>query len=244
MNTLINEINRFHTKDICIKSIYLLKKNGYNNINLDMMYGLPNQTLIDIKNDLEIIEKLDIQHISYYSLILEEKSVYGVKYKDLDTLLDEDLEHEMNLLINKTLKNSEFKHYEISNYSKENYESYHNKLYWKRYNYIGCGASAAGYIDGINTHNSNILSSYFNGESETYETSIEEQKQQFFWLGLRMLDGVDLDDYIAKFNEDPIQKFNINELIDKELLIKNNKNLRLTERGIMLGNIVFRHFIK
>ncbi len=241
---LIKEMNRFHNKDMCFKAIKLLKDNGYNNINIDMIYGIKNQTLEQLKDDLNTIKILDIEHVSYYSLILEENSVYGRLYKDLESLIEEDLEATMNELVIKQLKEFGFNHYEISNFSKENKESYHNKLYWKRSEYIGVGASATGYINNKTTANSSVLSNYLNGEKEVFETTLEEQKEEFFWLGLRMIKGVNLNDYIKKFNEDPMIKFDIEKLITLKLLEKNGNILKLSNKGILLGNTVFRHFIK
>ncbi len=242
-NNLIKEINRFHTKEMCIEGIKLLRKNGYKNINIDMIYGIKNQDIDLLKEDIKVLKELNVEHISYYSLILEEKSVYGIKYHQLDSLIEEDLEASMNELVIKSLKELGYKHYEISNFSKENYESYHNKLYWRREEYIGVGASATGYLDNKTTANSDILSHYLSGKKEVFDNTKEDQKQEFFWLGLRIIDGVNLDDYIKKFNEDPFKKFNINELIEQGLLIKEGSILRLSDKGILLGNSVFRAFI-
>ncbi len=240
---LIKEMNRFHDEEMCINAIKLLKENGYENINIDLIYGVKNQTIEQLKYDINMLRILDVKHVSYYSLILEEKSVFGKKYTDLDSLIDEDLEANMNEIVIEELKKIGFSHYEISNFSKENFESYHNKLYWKRCEYIGCGASATGYLDGKTHANSNVLSEYFNGEKEQFNTSIEEQKQEFFWLGLRMISGVNLDDYIEKFNENPLDKFDISKLEKLGLLALNGRFLKLTPKGILLGNVVFRYFL-
>ncbi len=146
-DNLIKTMNRFHNKVMCINGINLLKYNGYNNINIDMIYGVKDQTIEQLESDLNILESIDVKHVSYYSLILEEKSVFGKKYAELDSLIDEDLEAIMNEKVITYLKNIGYTHYEISNFSKENFESYHNKLYWKRSEYIGCGASATGYLN-------------------------------------------------------------------------------------------------
>lgn len=241
---LIKTMNRFHNKSMCEKGIDLLKKNGFNNINIDMIYGVKNQTIKQLESDLNILKELDIKHVSYYSLILEEKSVFGRKYSDLESLIDEDLEGNMNDLVIKKLKEFGYNHYEISNFSKENFESYHNKLYWERSNYIGCGASATGYIDGKTIANSNILSRYYNGEKDVIISEIEERQREYFWMGLRLIKGVSIKKFIDTFNEkNPIEKFNINKLIDMDLLELNGDVLRLTNKGILLGNSVFMHFI-
>lgn len=240
---LIKEMNRFHNELMCINGIKLLKDNGYNNINIDLIYGVKNQTIDQLKYDLNMIKKLNVEHVSYYSLILEEKSVFGKKYDGLDCLIDQDLEASMNEVVISTMKENGYKHYEISNFSKENYESYHNKLYWSRDEYIGCGASATGYLNGTTIANSSVLSNYLNGEKETYLNTIDDRKQEFFWLGLRLIDGVNIDDYIKKFDEDPLVTFEINKLIEQELLVLKGNILSLTDKGILLGNAVFRHFI-
>ena len=149
-DTILESINRKHKKADVINSIKLLKENNINNINIDLIYGLPNQRLEDIKNDLNIFYALNIPHISYYSLILEDKTVFSylIKNKKLE-LPDDDLVADMYDYISNDLEKNSYKHYEISNYSKAGFESKHNLLYWNQDEYVGVGLGASGFINNL-----------------------------------------------------------------------------------------------
>lgn len=227
------------------EKIELLKINGITNINLDFIFGLPNETIDDINFNLNCIRELNVNHVSYYSLILEDKTV--LSYQLLNNKLSlpcDDLTSQMFQLIINKMKELGYHHYEISNFSKEGYESKHNIIYWNLDEYIGLGASAASYYDNKRKYNSKFLTNYMmDNDIIIEEVETEIKKGEYFWLGLRMIDGVSLEKYHKLFNSNPFEDFKIQELIDKGLLIIENDNLKLTSFGLEHGNYVFAYFI-
>ena len=243
---VIKAIRRHHNKEIVLNAINNCNILGLNNINIDMMYGLPNQDLSSVKNDLAIIKDLDIKHISYYSLILEDKTILSYELNNkLITIPDDDLTADMSDLVINTLEYLGFERYEISNYAKPNYQSKHNLLYWNKENYIGVGMAATSYVNHIRWTNTTNISKYINASySPLVENlSIDDEKKEFFLMGLRKITGVNLNEYYYKYKENPILKFNLEKWINKGFLEINDSYLRFTKKGIDLGNIVFEEFI-
>ena len=240
-----DKVNRYCNYEELKYKISLLKENGIDNINLDFIFGLPNETISDIKNNLKCISELDVKHISYYSLIIEDKTVLTYKLNNNMISLPEKAEtEEMYYLIIDELKKQGFKHYEISNFSKEGYESKHNLIYWNLDEYIGLGLSAASYYKGERTYNSKLMLNYMlNNDIIKEEISIDLAKGEYFWLGLRKIDGVSINNYIKKFNSNPFDDFQIEELINKKLLIIENDMIKLTKTGLDFGNYVFSYFV-
>ena len=151
---------------------------------------------------------------------------------------------QMYQIIISKLKEMGFVHYEISNFAKDSYESKHNLIYWNLDEYLGLGASAASLYKGYRIYNSKLLTNYmFNNDIIKEEILIENQKGEFFWLGLRKINGVSIDRYKELFNSDPFTDFDINALIDKKLLQLDNDILKLTPFGLEHGNYVFSYFI-
>ena len=240
-----DKVNRYCNYEELKYKISLLKENGIYNINLDFIFGLPNETISDIKYNLKCISELDVKHISYYSLIIEDKTVLTHKLNNNMISLPEKAEtEEMYYLIIDELKKQGFKHYEISNFSKEGYESKHNLIYWNLDEYIGLGLSAASYYKGVRIYNSKLMLNYMlNNDIIKEEISIDLAKGEYFWLGLRKIDGVSINNYIKKFNSNPFDDFEIEELINKNLLIVENDIIKLTKTGIDFGNYVFSYFV-
>lgn len=243
--SIADNINKYCDYNILKEKVNLLKSSGINNINLDFIFGLPNESLEDVKENLKYIKELDIPHISYYSLILEDKTVLQHEISNNKIVLPNDeITGEMFQMIIKTLKEYGYHHYEISNFSKDGYESKHNILYWNLDDYIGIGMSAASYYKGIRTYNSKLLTNYmFDSGIIKEEVDIESSKGEYFWIGLRMIDGVSINKYKSKYNSDPFVDFNINDLINKNLLVIDGDMIKLTELGLEHGNYVFEKFI-
>lgn len=234
-------INRQSSYELCKEKITLLNDYGITNINGDFIFGLPQQTINDVEEDLKLIKSLDFKHISYYSLILEDKSVLGYEIKNkLISLPDIDLTADMYELIQQQLKDLGFNQYEISNFSKANYESKHNIIYWELDEYYGIGMSAASFHHMRRFANSKLMREYLNDENEVCE---EVSDGEFFWLGLRMMRGVSLTKYQQKYGINPYQKYPINDLIQKGLVELNEGYLRLTPLGLDHGNYVFECFL-
>ena len=239
-------LNRNHTKDTVINSINLLKKYGITNINIDLIFGIPNTTINDVKNDLDFFYSLKIPHLSYYSLILEEKTILYYKYnKNEIKLLDDDLIADMYEYIYKSLSNNSYHHYEVSNFSLPGYESIHNMTYWKALEYIGIGSGASGYIKPYRYTNHLDIKGYMNDFIDYKEfISTEEEKKEYMMLGLRMLDGIDINQYSKLFDSNPVEDFKLHDLIENKFLLLLDNRLRIPQDKIFIANIVYERFIK
>ena len=242
---LISAIQRKHTKSLVFQAIKWLLEVGITNINIDMMYGLPGQTLQDVKKDVEEVLALPIAHISYYSLILEEKTIlhYQLKHNQI-SIPDDDLVADMAIYITQALEKNQFKQYEISNYARIGSESIHNLGYWNCEEYIGVGASACGYLHSRRYKNQSILSRYYIEPKEEEEViSLEEAKKEFMMLGLRKLAGVSISTYYEKFKTYPEEDFELDKLFHLGLLEKEKDIIRIKRDKILLANLVFEEFV-
>ncbi len=238
-------LGRTHNKKVVFDKIKLLKENGIENINIDLIFGIPNETIDDVKYNLECFKELNIPHLSYYSLILEDKTIfsYMINNHKLE-LLDDDIVADMYDYINNFLKDNGYIHYEISNYSKKGYESKHNLLYWNEAEYVGIGLGAAGFIKPYRYTNYKTLKEYFNEYTEEKTLiDLSEEKNEYFMLGLRKIDGVSLNNYETKYHSNPFYDFNIQKLIDKGLLVLENNNLKVHPDKLFVANLVFEEFI-
>lgn len=239
------KLNRHHTKSDAIESINLIKQMGFKNINIDLIFAHPFDSLMNVKKNLEIFYSLKVNHISYYSLILEEKTVFNhlINQGELK-LLDNDTEAVLYDYIINDLKKHGYHHYETSNFAYIGYESKHNQVYWNSNEYIGIGAGASGYLNSKRYTYDSRLKHYYNKEfiEQTFITEAEKKKE-FFLLGFRLIDGVSLLEYQTRFNSDPLKDFNFKKLEDAGLIYINKDKVKLTQKGIMLANDVFMEFI-
>ncbi len=251
-NELLKQIGRIHNFEDFLKTYNLAREIGFNNINVDLMIGFPNQKITDIKDSLEKIIDLGPEHISVYSLIVEENTKL---YDQIETgkliLPSEEEERNMYWYVKNYLELNGFNHYEISNFSKRGFESKHNMDCWKQKEYIGFGLAAHSYIDGIRFSNTTNLQKYCEIEN-FYESRIiqEEQndfakKQEFMLLGLRLIDGVNIGKFKEKFGENPIFVFKkeFARLVEQGLINIDGNTIKLTNRGIDLANIVWEKFV-
>ena len=238
-------LGRNHNNNDVFKTISILKQVGINNINIDLIFSIPGQNVKDVVNDLEIFYSLDIPHLSFYSLILEEKTKLSYQIsKGILTLNDEDLDALLYTTIMHSLKMHGYKQYEISNYSKDGYESIHNKIYWQAKEYIGVGAGASGYLNSIRYKNHIHINDYLNEFiKERIFLSDSDKLSEKMILGLRMTDGINIVKVKQEFGVDPLQKFDLESLFKYNLIEIKDNNLKLTEKGILLGNEVFEKFI-
>lgn len=230
---ILKQIGRIHTYNEFLDAYSIVKKAGFDNINIDLMIGLPNQTISDVKESLNKIIELNPNHISVYSLILEEGTVLDKLIEEGKMeLLDEELERSMYWYVKNTLEINGYNHYEISNFSKTGKESKHNLNCWEQKEYIGIGTSAHSYINGVRYCNKSSVEKYIeninnkdidvneiiklgNGDKsflekveEVYEIdeiqSSEDKKREYMLLGLRKLEGVKISNFKEKFVENPI----------------------------------------
>lgn len=245
-------LGRNHNQKIVTQAIKILHKVGINNINIDLIYGTPNDSFKIVKKDLQKCINLGVKHISAYSLILEEKTILYHLYKQNKfTPIDEDKEYHIYKKINRFLKKYNYHHYEISNYAIKNYESKHNLVYWANEKYLGIGAAASYYIDNVRYTNIMNLEKYFSGIEEQKLKYIEEttltpleQMQEEMIMGLRKIHGIDIKQFHQKFNQDLFQVFPIiNDLIKKKLLIKKRNKLYIPKKRLYLSNRILAEFI-
>ena len=252
-NALLKQIGRIHNFEDFLKTYNLARDVGFSNINVDLMIGLPNQKIRDIKDSLEKIIKLEPAHISVYSLIVEENTKL---YDQIETgklkLPSEEEERNMYWYVKNYLELNGFNHYEISNFSKRGFESKHNMDCWKQKEYIGFGLAAHSYIDGIRFSNTIDLQKYCEMESFYKNKIIQEEqnevtkKQEFMLLGLRLIDGVNIGEFKNKFGENPIFIFKkeLEKLTTEGLINIDGDKIKLTNKGIDLANIVWEEFVE
>ncbi len=241
---LLSEIERVHNKQQVIDVIDTLHDCGITNISIDMMYGLPNQTIDDVKNDLEIIKSLNIVHISYYSLILEKNTkLYNQKYKGINA----DREYAMQELVDNTLQGLGFDKYEVSNYAKENYTSKHNLAYWKYNNYYGIGAGATMKIDDEIIENSRNVFGYSKGlyNNHVIKNTLADIKFNHIMMSMRLLEGLDINEYNYRYNEDFLVEYKdvLNRLQAKQLIVLDDNFIRCTSETIYYLHDILMEFL-
>ena len=252
-NQLLKKIGRIHTFKEFLENYNLARKIGFNNINIDLMYGLPNLTIQDWKDTLEKISELRPEHISAYSLIIEEGTAFYKLYeKDKLELPSEDDERVMDKLTKDILKSNGYHQYEISNFALPGKECEHNKVYWSLEEYIGVGSASSSYIDGYRLVNTSNINDYIKKINDNvsvvvdkYKNSFEDEMEEFVFMGLRMVSGIDLLKFKKKFGVDinSIYKEVIEKNIKDGLLVVEENKMFLTAKGMELSNSVMSDFI-
>ncbi len=239
---LKKKLNRMSSYEDIKKAVDLLKKEGIENINLDIMYAIPGETMDTLKSDLKKILSLDIPHISTYSLILEEHTKL---YLDNPKLIDQDLDYEMYENILKALKEKEYIHYEISNFSKKGYESNHNLTYWNNEQYYGFGLGASSYIKNKRMTNHMNLTKYLEKNfSKEEEKVTEKEKMEYeMILGLRKIEGVSDKQFYKKYERHIEEIFDIKKLLKEGLLYWENEYLKISENNLYLSNEILVNFL-
>ncbi len=254
-NEVLKSIGRIHTFEQWGNAILMAKKVGFKNINTDIIVGLPGQSIYDIEDAIDQIIEYDLQHVSVYSLIVEEGTPLEkmIKEGELKTT-DEELERYMYWFAKRKLEDNGYRHYEISNFAREGFESKHNLNCWNQHSYLGFGIAASSYEYKIRKTNICNLEMYIkNIEEENFESlyTIEEEQdkesemKEFMMLGLRKIDGVDVGDFRMKFASDVFVVFKkeIEKLLTDGLIELEKSNIRLTKKGLDLANIVWEEFV-
>ncbi len=239
----LGDVLERHTSYETVKeAISRLRSVGIFNINLDLMYAIPEEQLVDVKKDLSKFLTLPITHISTYSLILEEHTKLYLKNPHL---VEEELDFEMYKYIQDTLKEQGFIQYEISNFAKEGYESKHNLVYWDNEEYYGFGLGASSYIGGVRKTNTRSLTSYFEGREYSEIEVIDEKKNMEYEmiLGLRKRKGVSIKNFLKKFQKNIEDVFLIEDLIKQGLLEKQGDFIRIPQDKIYLSNEILLFFL-
>ncbi len=246
-NKELKNLGRIHTFEEFLDSYKWAREQGFSNINIDIMSALPGQRLQNWVKTLETVVNLSPEHISAYSLIVEEGTELSKQVqKGIDFQFpDEDEEREIYEVTKKILSNSNYKHYEISNYAKKGYECKHNKIYWTGGQYIGFGLNSASYMQGVRFSNTDILVEYLKNPIHNIKEkdilTIEDKMSEYMFLGLRMIQGVSKSEFYERFEKsikevfgDVLQKYSVQGLLEEK-----EDNIKLTKLGIDLSNIVF-----
>ena len=252
---ILKNIGRIHDYKQFEETFFYARKCGFKNINVDLMIGLPTQAIEDVKQTLEKIIQKKPEHISVYSLIIEEGTIIEKLINENKLQLpDEETERIMYWTVVNELKENGYNQYEISNFSKKTHESKHNTNCWKQKQYIGLGTSAHSYLNKKRYSNTNNIEEYIKNIQESnisknitiHEEQTEESTMnEYMLLGLRMIQGININEFKQKFKTDPTIKYKeILEKLQKENLIQITKtSIKLTRQGIDFGNIVWEEFI-
>lgn len=236
----LKALGRIHTAEQFLKTFALARKVGFSNINVDIMSALPDQTMQAYRNTVERVLELQPEHISAYSLIVEEGTPF---YEMQLNLPDEDLDRQMYQYTGQILKEHGYERYEISNYAKPGYECRHNVAYWRRYPYVGFGIGAASMVDNVRWKNVDALERV--GDKENIQKlTIEEQMEEFMFLGLRMTKGVSGQEFLEQFHKpiDEVYGTVLNKMNENGLL-EVGERIRLTKRGLDVSNYVMSEFL-
>ncbi|EOU1681320.1 oxygen-independent coproporphyrinogen III oxidase [Clostridium perfringens] len=252
-DNLLKGLGRIHNYKTFKENFLLAKKVGFNNINVDLMFGLPNQRLNEWEETLREIISLEPAHISAYSLIIEEGTAfYNLYENDKLKLPTEEEERKMYHLAKKILEENGFNQYEISNYAKEGKECRHNLAYWNMDNWIGVGSAAASYINGKRIKNISSVEEYINsikdkGEAveEIINNSKNDNMEEFMFMGLRKINGIDENEFKNRFsmNINDVYGEILNKYIGEGLLIRESGRIFLSEKGIEISNVIMADFL-
>ncbi len=249
---MLKQIGRSHSEKDIYENIANLKKAGFDNISIDLIYALPKQTMEDMKINVAKAIALGIPHMSLYSLILENHTVFMNRMRRGKLPLPkEDLEAEMFEYIIAELKKAGFEHYEISNFSKPGFESRHNLMYWDNAEYYGIGAGASGYVDGVRYKNHGPIRHYLqaveagNARVQEEALTLNEKMEEEMFLGLRKKSGVSKKRFEEKFGISFEEQYGaiVAELTEQGLLVPDRNIVRMTKQGLFLGDTVAEKFI-
>ncbi|WP_148877306.1 radical SAM family heme chaperone HemW [Streptococcus sp. Marseille-P7375] len=249
---MLKQIGRSHLEKDIYENIANLKKAGFDNISIDLIYALPKQTMEDVKTNVAKAIALDIPHMSLYSLILENHTVFMNRMRRGKLPLPkEDLEAEMFEYIIAELEKAGFEHYEISNFSKPGFESRHNLMYWDNAEYYGIGAGASGYVDGVRYKNHGPIRHYLqaveagNARVQEEVLTLHEKMEEEMFLGLRKKSGVSKKRFEEKFGLSFEDQYGavVSELTEQGLLVPDKDIVRMTKKGLFLGDTVAEKFI-
>lgn len=253
-DTSLLSLHRSHDSKAAIDAVQWAAEVGFTDINIDLIYGLPKQTIEEIKENITLVSKLPINHISTYGLQVERGTrLYHLVEKELISLPDESLEDRMYETMMQGIQELGFERYEISNFAKNGAYSTHNLKYWQYSDYLGFGAGAHSFFEGIRRANNRNVMPYAR-KIDCFEFPIvdeeiiDEQRaiEDYCFLALRTKWGINTTVFFEKFNVtlDSIYGSILQELIEKDLIVKDGKSYHLTSEGTKHGNYVFSQFIE
>lgn len=237
----LEKLGRIHSfSDFC-KNYSMARTIGFDNINVDLIFGIPEQTLEQWERTLNEVIKLEPDHISCYGLTIEKNTPFYSMDLNLPTEIEERSMYHAAISV---LKSHGYNQYEISNFTKEK-PCWHNIKYWKSQPYIGLGVSAASFIDGKRISNTKNLLTYVKGDylAETETLTVNDIMGEYMFLRLRLTEGVDLDEFYQLFGKQVFQVYNLEKYINNGFLQEKNMRLSLTEQGIDISNQIFQEFV-
>lgn len=250
---MLKKIGRSHNQEQIYETIASLKAANFHNISIDLIYALPGQTMEQVQGNVAKALALDIPHMSLYSLILENHTVFMNRQRRGNLHLpNEDVESDMFEYILQELEKNGFEHYEISNFTKPGFESRHNLMYWDNSEYYGLGAGASGYLGGMRYRNRGPIQHYLKsirekGHARLHEEvlSQKEQMEEQMFLGLRKKSGVLKVKFEEKFGCSFDERYGqiVEDLVNEGLLQVDQDTVRMTKKGLFLGDTVAERFI-
>ena len=244
-------LGRIHDYKTFFQTYEMARKAGFDNINIDIMSAIPGQTMYSYQRTLERVLLLEPEHISAYSMILEE-GTWFYEHKEELPFLTEDEDRELYQMTEKMLAANGYKRYEISNYAKEGYECIHNKVYWLRGDYVGFGLGAASMVNDVRWNNErtypeyayNVINFPENSNDNMQYLTREEQMEEFMFLGLRLIKGVEKSSFYRKFGVSIESIYgDVLDKLEREGLIFVNDSICLTSYGIDISNYVMSQFL-
>ncbi len=251
-DSILKLLGRIHNYEEFTNVYYEARNAGFKNINIDLIIGVPTQTIEEVKDSISKILNLNPEHVSVYSLIVEENTPLEEKISKGELALpEEELEREMYWYTKNELQNNGYKHYEISNFSKVGKESKHNVNCWNQEKYLGFGVAAHSYFDNQRYSNTDSLEEYIN-EEEIYRIrtvneiqTLEDKEKEYMLLGLRKIEGINISEFKRKFIDNPIYLYRneIDKLVKEELIEVDLDYIKLTKKGIDLANLVWEEFV-
>lgn len=241
---ILKLIGRRHNSAQIVEAVSMAKNAGFENISVDLIYGLPTQTLEKLSSDLEKFLELGIQHISTYGLKIEADSFWG---KNPPNVPDDDIQADMYELINQKLEQNGFFRYEVSNFAQKGFESRHNLNYWDNNEYYGFGVAAHGYLDGARYSNFTTLEKYMKKPS-THEVghilSQEEKLEEEIFLGFRKTEGIDCERIRERFNIDFETKYADILREYSDFIVRTEKGFALNLKGVLVSNVILAEFLQ
>jgi len=250
----LKRLGRIHSYKEFLDTYSLVRDFGFNNVNIDLMFGIPNQSLDQWKETLKEVTNLNPEHISCYSLIIEEGTAfYQLEKLDKIILPSEDIEREMYWYVLEYLKQNGYEQYEISNFARDNFQCRHNMVYWNLQEYIGCGSAAHSYCEGYRYSNNNNIEDYIklmnekgNAIIDKFQNTVQADMEEFIFMGLRKINGISLEEFSNRFHVSiyKIYGYIINKYKNNGLLIEKTGYLCLSQKGIEISNVVMSDFIQ
>ena len=235
-------MERSHTYEEAENAMKLARSLGFDNINVDFIYGIPGETIKDMKKDLDMILKLEPDHVSTYSLIIEDNTKIG--YQGV-LPIPEELDASMYEYICDILKKEGFVHYEVSNFAKNDKYSKHNLKYWNNEEYYGFGLGASGYVHGVRYDNTRSLTKYVNGEYVKNEEMLSKEDMMYYelMLGFRKMEGINLKEFYKKYGVNMQEVYDLKDVLNEEELIVDGEYIYINPADIYVMDEILIKFL-